>query len=974
MPNLLERAIAEINDLQPDIVVCSGDLTTFGFKEEYAQARRYLDRIECESLVVDPGQPRLAQRRLRALRGAVRRAQLGAAQGRRHASSPSTRPSPTSTTGRSAAAATAGSRSSSRPSRPSCASSCSTTTCCRPGHRPRAERRLRRRRRDRVPAARRRPPRALRAQARAVRVEAREPVRRQHRHRLVAAPARQHAALLQRRRGRGHARRGLAPVPVPRPGADHPVLDPRPASTRSTPAAIERRGDARAGEGRRADRRRALRARRARRARVRCRTSGRRRDPRRRDGEAARRRRTTASRSSTRSSGAEVVVDLSDEPVLGPARAPALGLARARGRAAVRRRRLPLRSARCSSRSTLPSIAVIGTGKRVGKTAVDDAARAAARARPQRASSWRWGGAARPSPSWSRRRRRSTSSLARSRAGRHAASDHLEIAALAGVPTIGCRRAAAASPARSFVSNVARGRRARAARASRTSSSSTAAAPRSRRSTSTVACSSSRRRRRPTARRVSASRTRDLDRRHGGVDRGAIAREDVRCSRAALRPTAPLRGPRRGLHGRRARRRRAPRRGRRARLARTSRTAPRSGAELATRRGRHVPRRAEGGGDRRRRRARARARQPRSCSPRNERRRASGLDERAARARGAGGGTGHEPAPPRRAAAARRRARAAVLEGLDGARADRRRASPADRAYQLARRIELDLAERDSAAVEVDRLERARRRGARRGRGAARRSAACGARTSCSALDVPIDPPDRRRDRHRQVDRRRPRSRTGSASRASRRPTSSARRCARSSPRSSCRRSTTRASRRATALDAELTGDPTIAGFLEQCAARAASASTPSIERALTEGWSMVLEGVHLVPGLAADRARRTRSLVHVRARDRGRGRRTGCTSTCATRRPAASARWTSTSTGSTRSAGSRSYIVERARARGRAGDRECERGAHDRPGDRARPAGGRADAGARVTRESSRRADRRRSAGALPVRVVSRG
>jgi 3',5'-cyclic AMP phosphodiesterase CpdA len=55
VPNLLERAISEINDLQPDVVICSGDLTTFGFKEEYAQAKGYLDRIECESLVVIPG-------------------------------------------------------------------------------------------------------------------------------------------------------------------------------------------------------------------------------------------------------------------------------------------------------------------------------------------------------------------------------------------------------------------------------------------------------------------------------------------------------------------------------------------------------------------------------------------------------------------------------------------------------------------------------------------------------------------------------------------------------------------------------------------------------------------------------------------------------------------------------------------------------------------------------------------------------
>ena len=55
MPDLMERAIAEINELKPDIVVCSGDLTTFGFKEEFAQAKRYLDTIECDALVVVPG-------------------------------------------------------------------------------------------------------------------------------------------------------------------------------------------------------------------------------------------------------------------------------------------------------------------------------------------------------------------------------------------------------------------------------------------------------------------------------------------------------------------------------------------------------------------------------------------------------------------------------------------------------------------------------------------------------------------------------------------------------------------------------------------------------------------------------------------------------------------------------------------------------------------------------------------------------
>jgi Icc protein len=55
VPSLLERAIDEINDLAPEVVVCSGDLTTFGFRPEYQQAREYLDKIACESLVVIPG-------------------------------------------------------------------------------------------------------------------------------------------------------------------------------------------------------------------------------------------------------------------------------------------------------------------------------------------------------------------------------------------------------------------------------------------------------------------------------------------------------------------------------------------------------------------------------------------------------------------------------------------------------------------------------------------------------------------------------------------------------------------------------------------------------------------------------------------------------------------------------------------------------------------------------------------------------
>ncbi len=55
VPNLLERAIMEVNELAPDAVVCSGDLTTFGFRPEYAEAADYLERLACPVKVVIPG-------------------------------------------------------------------------------------------------------------------------------------------------------------------------------------------------------------------------------------------------------------------------------------------------------------------------------------------------------------------------------------------------------------------------------------------------------------------------------------------------------------------------------------------------------------------------------------------------------------------------------------------------------------------------------------------------------------------------------------------------------------------------------------------------------------------------------------------------------------------------------------------------------------------------------------------------------
>ncbi len=153
--------------------------------------------------------------------------------------------------------------------------------------------------------------------------------------------------------------------------------------------------------------------------------------------------------------GADVVVDLSDEPVLGPAermrwasRALAAGLPYV---GADFRFDPPVLEP-----FELPSIAVIGTGKRVGKTAVTThLARLLARDRSVVVVAMGRGGP--PDPEVVDSAPSLADLVARSRAGRHAASDHLEIAALAGVPTIGCRRAGGGLAGAVFVSNVAAG-------------------------------------------------------------------------------------------------------------------------------------------------------------------------------------------------------------------------------------------------------------------------------------------------------------------------------------------------------------------------------------------------------------------------------------------------------------------------------------------------------------------------------------
>ena len=154
---------------------------------------------------------------------------------------------------------------------------------------------------------------------------------------------------------------------------------------------------------------------------------------------------------------AELVVDLSDEPVLGPvermrwaSRALAAGLPYV----GADFRFDPPRFAPFE----LPSIAVVGTGKRVGKTAVTGhLARLLARDRDVVVVAMGRGGPAEPEVVETPPTVQSLLELSRS--GRHAASDHLETAALCGVTTIGCRRAGGGLAGAVFASNVLEGAR-----------------------------------------------------------------------------------------------------------------------------------------------------------------------------------------------------------------------------------------------------------------------------------------------------------------------------------------------------------------------------------------------------------------------------------------------------------------------------------------------------------------------------------
>ena len=158
----------------------------------------------------------------------------------------------------------------------------------------------------------------------------------------------------------------------------------------------------------------------------------------------------------------EVVVDLSDEPVVGyRERMRIASLVLAAG-ASYRGSDFELRPPDYHAISTKPSLAVIGTGKRVGKTAVSGylARLLSANGFAPGVVSMGRGGPSEPEVIKGHEMEVGSSYLLDALArGAHAASDYYETAALSRVFTVGCRRCGGGLAGAPFVSNVLEGAR-----------------------------------------------------------------------------------------------------------------------------------------------------------------------------------------------------------------------------------------------------------------------------------------------------------------------------------------------------------------------------------------------------------------------------------------------------------------------------------------------------------------------------------
>ena len=156
----------------------------------------------------------------------------------------------------------------------------------------------------------------------------------------------------------------------------------------------------------------------------------------------------------------DVVVDLSDEPVVGYRERMRIASLALYAGARYIGSDFELRPPELRSVSTKPSLAVIGTGKRVGKTAVSGyLARLLAREGfdPGVVSMGR-GGPSHPEVIEGHKLEVGSDYLLEALGrGAHAASDYYETAALSRVTTVGCRRCGGGLAGEPFVSNVLEG-------------------------------------------------------------------------------------------------------------------------------------------------------------------------------------------------------------------------------------------------------------------------------------------------------------------------------------------------------------------------------------------------------------------------------------------------------------------------------------------------------------------------------------
>lgn len=158
----------------------------------------------------------------------------------------------------------------------------------------------------------------------------------------------------------------------------------------------------------------------------------------------------------------DVIVDLSDEPVVGYRERMHLASVALAAGARYVGGDFELRAPEYHRVSAKPSLAVIGTGKRVGKTAVTGhLARLLARTAfaPGVVSMGRGGPREPEVLQGDRMQVGSEQLLAALERGAHAASDYYETAALSRVATVGCRRCGGGLAGEPFVSNVLEGAR-----------------------------------------------------------------------------------------------------------------------------------------------------------------------------------------------------------------------------------------------------------------------------------------------------------------------------------------------------------------------------------------------------------------------------------------------------------------------------------------------------------------------------------